>query len=268
MKIASRVVSTLLPLLLLTVAVAAAPRAEGAPSPRSVLGFEPGEDRKLADWPQIVAYFKQLDAASDRIQAQQIGLSTLRRPFIVAFISSAENLRNLERIRESQRKLADPRLIANDAERERLIRETPAIVAITCSIHSTEIVASQMAMELAYRLASDDSQATANILRNTVVLLIPSVNPDGIDISPTGIARRSARNTKAQTRRSCITTTPATTTTATGSCSRRSRRNWSQNSSGANGSRRLFTTCISRGNSARACACRRSSTRTTPTLTR
>lgn len=182
MKITSRLLSLSLTLFLFTVSAAAAPRAEGVPSPRAVLGFEPGEDRKLADWPQIVAYFKQLDAASERISLQQIGLSTQRRPFIVAFISSAENLRNLERIRESQRKLADPRLITSEAERERLIRETPAVVAITCSIHSTEIVASQMAMELAYRLASDTSQATADILRNVVLLLIPSVNPDGIDI--------------------------------------------------------------------------------------
>ncbi|HKP13915.1 MAG TPA: M14 family metallopeptidase, partial [Blastocatellia bacterium] len=93
-----------------------------------------------------------------------------------------ENIADLPRIRAAQRKLADPRLISSPEERERLIRTTPVIVAITCSIHSTEIVASQMAMELAYRLASDDSAATREILRNTVLLLVPSVNPDGIDI--------------------------------------------------------------------------------------
>ncbi|HKP85781.1 MAG TPA: M14 family metallopeptidase, partial [Blastocatellia bacterium] len=97
-------------------------------------------------------------------------------------ISSEENIENLSRIREAQRRLADPRLISNNEERERLIRETPAVVAITCSIHSTEIVASQMSMELAYRLASDTSPATEQILRNTVLVLVPSVNPDGIDI--------------------------------------------------------------------------------------
>jgi hypothetical protein len=73
-------------------------------------------------------------------------------------------------------------LISSAEERERLIRETPAVVAITCSIHSTEIVASQMSMELAYRMASDDTAATKQILRNTVLVLVPSVNPDGIDI--------------------------------------------------------------------------------------
>jgi hypothetical protein len=162
--------------------VTQAARATAVPAPRDVLGFAPGDDRRLADWSQIVAYFKRLGLASGRVLVQQPGLSTERRPFIVALISSEENIADLPRIREAQRKLADPRLIASPEERERLIRTTPAVVAITCSIHSTEIVASQMAMELAYRLASDDSPATRAILRNTVLVLVPSVNPDGIDI--------------------------------------------------------------------------------------
>ena len=152
------------------------------PSPRDVLGFAPGEDRKLAGWPQIVDYFKRLDSASDRVSVHQAGVSTERRPFIVAIISSEENIQNLSRIRAAQQRLADPRLVATDQEREQLIRETPAVVAITCSIHSTEIVASQMSMELAYQLASDDSKQMAEVLRNTVLVLVPSVNPDGIDI--------------------------------------------------------------------------------------
>ena len=152
------------------------------PSPRDVLGFAPGEDRKLAGWSQIVGYFKRLEAASPRVSVLQPGLSTEQRPFIVAIVSSEENIRNLPRIKEAQRKLADPRLISGSEERERLIRTTPAVVAITCSIHSTEIVASQMSMELAYRLASDHSAATREILKQTVLVLVPSVNPDGIDI--------------------------------------------------------------------------------------
>jgi hypothetical protein len=171
-------------LLLASFAYAKEPPQEAAtiPTPRSVLGFDPGDDRKLADWSQIVDYFKRLDSSSERVSVHQAGLSTQRRPFIYALISSRENITNLSRIRENQRKLADPRLIAGNEERERLILETPAIVAITCSIHSTEIVASQMSMELAYQLASDNSPATAEVLKNAVLLLVPSVNPDGIDI--------------------------------------------------------------------------------------
>ncbi|HEX8184511.1 MAG TPA: M14 metallopeptidase family protein, partial [Blastocatellia bacterium] len=157
-------------------------KQKGLPSPRDVLGFAPGDDRKLARWSQIVDYFKRLDSASDRVSVHQPGVSTERRPFIVAIISSEENISNLARIRAAQQRLADPRLIAGEQEREQLVRDTPAVVAITCSIHSTEIVASQMSMELAYRLASDDSKETAEILRKTVLVLVPSVNPDGVDI--------------------------------------------------------------------------------------
>ncbi|HUK90992.1 MAG TPA: M14 metallopeptidase family protein [Blastocatellia bacterium] len=158
--------------------------ADGAAvkSPREFLGFAPGDDRKLADWSQVVGYFKQLASASPKVSLHEPGLTTERRPFIYALISSEQNIKNLPKIREAQRKLADPRLIASAQERERLVHETPAVVAITCSIHSTEIVASQMSMELAYRLATDNSPATQEVLRNTVLLLVPSVNPDGIDI--------------------------------------------------------------------------------------
>ncbi|HKG20900.1 MAG TPA: M14 metallopeptidase family protein, partial [Blastocatellia bacterium] len=162
----------------------ATPRSASAsiPTPGSVLGFEPGAPRQLAGWPQIVDYLKRLDAASDRVSVHQAGLSTGRRPFIYALISSEENIRNLDLIREARARLADPRLIQSPEERERLIRETPSVVAITCSIHSTEVVAAQMSMELAYRLAADDSTSTAAALRNTVLVLVPSVNPDGTDI--------------------------------------------------------------------------------------
>ena len=172
----------LLSLVVILLAAASVAAQGNLPSPRDALGFEPGEDRKLADWSQIVDYFKRLDTASPRVSVHQIGVSTERRPFIVAIISSEKNIENLPRIRQAQARLADPRRIANAQEREQLIRETPAIVAITCSIHSTEIVASQMSMQLAYNMASDNSARTREILASTVLLLIPSVNPDGIDI--------------------------------------------------------------------------------------
>src|ERR1051325_8647777 len=74
-------------------------RQKGVPSPRDVLGFAPGEDRKLAGWSQMVDYFKRLDSASDRVTVHQPGITTERRPFIVAIISSEENIRDLARIR-------------------------------------------------------------------------------------------------------------------------------------------------------------------------
>jgi hypothetical protein len=176
-------VSVPLWLLFLSVFIfnSAVARAE-IPSPRSLLGFTPGDDRTIADWKQISGYFAQLDRASDRVQVQTLGETTLKRPFIVAFISAPENIRNLAKLKEIQRKLADPRLVQTDAERDRLLRDGKTIVVVSCSIHSTEIVASQMSMQLAYELATTDDAETRETLQNTVLLLIPSANPDGIDI--------------------------------------------------------------------------------------
>lgn len=158
------------------------PQRASIPSPRSILGFTPGDDRTIADWKQITNYFAQLDQASDRVQIQTLGLTTLQRPFIVVFISAPENIRNLEKFKEIQAALADPRTISDQRERDRLLREGKTVVAISCSIHSTEIVASQMSMQLAYELASAQDADTREILQNTILLLIPSANPDGIDI--------------------------------------------------------------------------------------
>lgn len=152
------------------------------PSPRSVLGFTPGDDRTIADWSQIRDYFARLDRASDRVLLQTLGETTLRRPFIVAFISAPENIRDLSKYKEIQRKLSDPRTVRDPVERDRLLLEGKTVVAISCSIHSNEIVASQMSMQLAYELASAADAETREILRNTILLLIPSANPDGIDI--------------------------------------------------------------------------------------
>jgi hypothetical protein len=89
---------------LLLVVAAAQAQSLKVPAPRDVIGFEPGEDRKLADWSQIVGYFKQLDAASGRVSVHQIGVSTERRPFIVAIMSSEKNIENLPRIVASRRR--------------------------------------------------------------------------------------------------------------------------------------------------------------------
>jgi hypothetical protein len=162
-----------------------APRASAStavPSPKSVLGFTPGDDRTIADWSQITDYFSRLDRASDRVTVATLGQSTLKRPLIVAFISARENILALQKYKDIQQQLADPRKVADQAQRDRLVANGKVVVAISCSIHSTEIVASQMSMQLAYELATAQDASTREILENTILLLIPSPNPDGIDI--------------------------------------------------------------------------------------
>jgi hypothetical protein len=160
----------------------AEPLTSTIPSPRAVFGFNPGDDRTIVDWKQITDYFARLDRASDRVSVQTFGQSTLGRPMIAAFISAPENIRSLEKYKEMQAHLADPRTVSSDSERDRLIKEGKTVVVISCSIHSTEIVASQMSTQLAYNLASANDDDTQSILHNTILILIPSPNPDGVDI--------------------------------------------------------------------------------------
>jgi hypothetical protein len=156
-------------------------QARKVPTPASVIGFEPGTDRKLPEWQQVVAYFKALDAASPRVQLRILGKTTLGRPFIAAFISDASNLANLSKIHDAQRKLADPRLTTVE-QRAALERDGKVVVLVTSSIHSTEVGGILTPLTLAYRLApAEDAEAKA-IRKNTVVIMVPSLNPDGVDI--------------------------------------------------------------------------------------
>ncbi|MBO0862131.1 MAG: peptidase M14 [Chloracidobacterium sp.] len=158
--------------------------AQNIPTPETSLGFKIGEDRKLAKWDQFLAYFGELAKASDRIKLDILGKTTLGRPFVVATISSAENLSRLNEFKEIQRKLSDPRLLANASESaiNDLIGKGKTIVVITCSIHSTEVGGTFTATELAYKLTSQNTSEVMKILDNVIILLVPSLNPDGTDI--------------------------------------------------------------------------------------
>jgi len=147
-----------------------------------VLGFNPTDDKTIADWGQITDYFAKLDKASNKVAVREIGKTTNGKPLIVAFISSPANIKNLDKYRQISARLADPRTIKNESELAGLIKDGKTIVSISCSIHSTEIVASQMSMNLAYEMATANDAETKEILDNTILLLIPSSNPDGIDI--------------------------------------------------------------------------------------
>ena len=77
-------------------------------SPEAEFGFKPGADRKLADWKELTAYFKELSVESDRVRYEEVGKTTEGRPFITVTISAPENLAHLAHYQEIQKKLADP----------------------------------------------------------------------------------------------------------------------------------------------------------------
>jgi hypothetical protein len=164
------------------------PRATAAsvPAPEDVLGFRPGDDRKLASWAQVVEYFRRLAASSPRVRVEELGKTTLGAPFVLATISAPENIERLETYREIQQHLADPRTILPAREREvkaeGYISNGKTVVLITCGVHSTEVGSYLSGMLIAHRLASSDDAEVREILKNTIVLLVPSLNPDGVDI--------------------------------------------------------------------------------------
>ena len=151
------------------------------PSPESYFGHPMGADGSVLDWSQVVSYFRAVEAASDQIRVEVLGKSTEGRPFIAATIAAPDTLRNLDRYREIQRRLADPRLTP-EAEADPLIAQGKTVVLITCSIHATELASTQTAVEFAWRLLTQDQPRFRAILQNTIFLLVPSLNPDGVDL--------------------------------------------------------------------------------------
>ena len=157
--------------------------AQKIPAPKDVLGFTPGDDRKLASWNQVINYFKQLDAASDRVKFEEIGKSTNGNPFVYATISAPANLKNLEKYKQINAELADPRLIkSNDKLAQQLIKQGKTIVLITCGVHSNEVGSYLSSMLIADKLATAKDAETLKILDDTIILLVPALNPDGVDI--------------------------------------------------------------------------------------
>jgi hypothetical protein len=146
-----------------------------------VLGFEPGTDRKLPSWKQVVDYFEALDRASPRVSVRTLGKTGLGRPFVAAFIGDSAVIANLPRYREIQQKLADPRERAPD-ERSSLVKDGKVVVLVTSSIHSTEVGGILTPTLLAHRLASGEDAESRAIRANNLVILVPSLNPDGVDI--------------------------------------------------------------------------------------
>ncbi|WP_304173023.1 M14 metallopeptidase family protein, partial [Limnochorda pilosa] len=151
------------------------------PTPAEIIGFEPGTDRTLVDYDQLIRYYKILDGASDRVLLKPVGTSTEGRTLYLLFISSPQNLMRLDAIQAVQQRLADPRTLPPDEARQ-LITDQPAVVFINNAIHSTEIAAPHFALQLAYHLAASDDPETPRILADVVLLMNPVNNPDGHDL--------------------------------------------------------------------------------------
>jgi len=160
----------------------------GIPTPKSHFGFNIGDDYQLANFTQTEAYFKKLDATSDRIKLVDIGETEEGRRQYMLVVSSPENMKKLDHYRQISQKLA--RAEVSEEEAKKLSKEGKAVVWIDGGLHSTETVAMQQLIEMAYQLASRNDEETLSILDKTFVLLVHA-NPDGQELISNWYMRES-----------------------------------------------------------------------------
>lgn len=155
-------------------------QSSAVPTPESVFGFRVGADYKMFNYQQQLDYFRKLDAASDRVVMQEIGKTTLGKPMVVVFISSEDNIKNLEKYRKISEDLA--RVRVDDATARRYAEEGKAVIWIDGGLHATERAGAQMTPELAYRVATEETSEMRKIREEVIFILMPNMNPDGLNI--------------------------------------------------------------------------------------
>ena len=149
--------------------------------PEDMIGHQVGQDYKLARYEKISAYFRYVGETSPRVSVRVIGSTTEGRDMILAEITEDATAEHLERAMSDQRLTADPRRVESVGQQRRLVEQAKVVVLVNCNLHSTEIASSQMAMELLYDLAASETPEIEEILRRTVIVLVPSANPDGLN---------------------------------------------------------------------------------------
>jgi hypothetical protein len=150
-------------------------------TPESFFGFKPGSDRMLFTYEELVSYLEKVDEKSPRLKLVNIGESPLGRKMYIAFISSAGNISNLEKLREINKKLAlDPAL--SDQEKIEIIREGRVFLLGTLSMHSGEVGPSQSAPLIVYDLITTKDPDKLRWLEDVVYMMVPCHNPDGMDM--------------------------------------------------------------------------------------
>ena len=140
--------------------------------PADFFGFEPGSDRNLFTYEQLIGYLQKLDGESERIYLEEIGSSSMGKPMYIAFISSAGNISRLDELKTINRELAlNPEL--EKEELQRMVREGKTFVLATLSMHSTEVAPSQSAPLIAYDFASTTDPEKETWLDNVVYMMVP-----------------------------------------------------------------------------------------------
>ena len=156
------------------------PNSPDIPTPKSHFGFSIGDDYQLATYTQTEAYFKKIAAASDRARYTVIGKTEEGRDQLMLIVSSPDNLKKLDHYKSISQQLAHAEGLT-DEQAHALAAEGKAIVWIDGGLHSTEVVATQELIEIAYQLISRNDPETRRILDN-VIILLTHANPDGMEL--------------------------------------------------------------------------------------
>ncbi|MFW6352176.1 MAG: M14 family zinc carboxypeptidase, partial [Bacteroidota bacterium] len=150
------------------------------PVPEEHFGFKPGSDRNMFLYEDLVSYMKILADESPMVHWEEIGETELGKPMYCFFISSAENIKNLERLRTINQQLAFNDIPA-DTNLEELKKEGKVFFLSTLSMHANEVGPVQALPLVAYELLTGDDKRRQAILENTVAMFLPH-NPDGMSM--------------------------------------------------------------------------------------
>ncbi|MHC1705374.1 MAG: M14 family metallopeptidase [Tenuifilaceae bacterium] len=149
--------------------------------PEDFFGFKPGADGMLFNYDKLIEYLKIVDNQSDKVSMVEIGVSTFGKPIYILLISSEENIKNMNRLKEINRKLAlDYRL--SDSERDILVKEGKVFVLASLSMHSTEVSPTQALPLIVYDQITSTDPNMQKILKDVVYMATPCHNPDGMDL--------------------------------------------------------------------------------------
>jgi hypothetical protein len=165
-------------LALLFVSLPSVVTAQQVPAPEQFFGFKPGAEGELARYPKVLEYFQLIAKSTDRVKFDLIGKTTMGNDYALLKISSPQNLAKFDRLVEINRRLADPRGLA-DGEAQKLSAEGRPFYLLYATIHSNEVSNGQAIINIVHRLATENSTFVREILDNSVVLMVPSQNPDG-----------------------------------------------------------------------------------------
>ena len=147
-------------------------------TPEKFFGFRMGADRKLANWDKLHEYYTLLAKSSNKLKLVELGKSSEGRPYIALFISSPANLAKLDRYKQLNARLADPRGLS-EAEARTLTAEARAVIIQSFALHSSEVAAAQTAAEFVYDSLTRTDEESTRILDNVISIVMPSINPDG-----------------------------------------------------------------------------------------